>query len=182
MFLCSSLFFYLKLLYIICALLFVFSSLVPTYIRVPPNFHLGVLLKYKHQLSNHCLCLGSSRVSHGVLQGQDEPCEDLPTARCLPRGHSGRDRDGYSHSLGSHTKDANKMERVCYNRTVGATEQRCECAPRDTRYAEPAARVLSFTRGKQGTRCYYRKLCQKKKKTGNVVILGRLVAKKEENR
>ena len=42
--LCSSLLFYLKLLYIVCALLLVFSSLVHTYIRVPPNFHLGVLL------------------------------------------------------------------------------------------------------------------------------------------
>ena len=36
--------FYLKLLYIVFALLLVFSSLVHTYIRVPPNFHLGVLL------------------------------------------------------------------------------------------------------------------------------------------
>ena len=37
------------------------------------------------------------------------------------------------------------MERVCYNRMVGATEQRCECAPRVTRYAEPAARVRYYS-------------------------------------
>ena len=39
-----SLFYYLKLFHIICDLLLVFSSLVHTSIRVPPNFHLGVLL------------------------------------------------------------------------------------------------------------------------------------------
>ena len=42
--LCSSLFYYLKLLYIICDLLLLFSSLVHTTICAPPNFHLGVLL------------------------------------------------------------------------------------------------------------------------------------------
>ena len=39
-----SLFYYLKLLHIICDLLLVISSLVPTYIMVPLNFHLSVLL------------------------------------------------------------------------------------------------------------------------------------------
>ena len=39
-----SLFYYLKLLHIICDLLLVISSLVPTYIMVPLNFHLSALL------------------------------------------------------------------------------------------------------------------------------------------
>ena len=92
----------------------------------------------------------------------DEPCEDLPTARCLPRAHSGRDRDGYSHTLGSHTKDANKMERVCYNRMVGATEQRCE--------GYEIRRACS-----EGSFIYARK-------TRNAVLLRKIVSKKEENR
>ena len=89
--------------------------------------------------------------------------------------------------MSQYLKDANKIERVCYNRMVRTTEQRCECAPRNTRYAEPAARYAEPaaryaesaaryakpaaryaepTRGKQGRRCDYGKLSRKKKRIG----------------
>ena len=75
--------------------------------------------------------------------------------------------------MSQYLKDANKIERVCYNRMVRTTEQRCECAPRNTRYAEPAARYAKPaaryaepTRGKQGRRCDYGKLSRKKKRIG----------------
>ena len=48
-------------------------------------------------------------------------------------------------------QDANKMERVVDNRMMGATEQRCACEPRDTRYAEPVARYATTRTYSEGS-------------------------------